>query len=254
MVSDVKELTLSKVFQEHIIVYSPDWSEGEGIAALSSEKDSDGNNVSTVVTVHELHDFLSIVNIQRPGFIVMNIEPRAHVSLICYLRKRFEALPIIFTRKRFLFADRMVAEFYGFIWLLQYDALFSGYPNTCLTQWVTDNRFSGTSAGGGVARNQIPCKTLEDWLKFRLVHLTGSHSVTDIAMNWLIHGYSVSEISRAVSRSDKLIYHYRWRIMRSLNIRNYAMDFIPSLSFSGRGPPISAYRASQCQPTKCPLK
>ncbi|EAS6989592.1 hypothetical protein DSC57_21640 [Salmonella enterica] len=65
-------------------------------------------------------------------------------------------------------------------------------------------------------------------------------SVTDMALNWLIQGDTVSEISRAVSRSDKLIYHYRRRIMRALNIRNYGMDFIPSLSFSRRRIPTYA--------------
>ncbi|EGK5217108.1 hypothetical protein AABG87_004427 [Salmonella enterica] len=57
MVSNVKGLMLSKIFQVYVIGASPEWCEGEGIAGLSSGKDSVGNKVSTVVTVHELNDF-----------------------------------------------------------------------------------------------------------------------------------------------------------------------------------------------------
>ncbi|ECJ1396099.1 hypothetical protein FNG32_23825 [Salmonella enterica] len=185
----------------------------------------------------------------------MNIPIRENVSLICYLRRQLRTVPIIITQNRFFFSDRVVAEFFGFIWMQSYDTLLFGYPDVSLLECVTKNSFAGTFAAGIVCRDDanIPDIILDEWLEYRLQLLIGSKKMAEIALNCFKKNIPVAEISTLRSCSKQLIYHYRCRVEHKLNIGNHHNDIIQSLLVKGGTSPHPACQGCQWNVGQCPL-
>ncbi|MEG2268821.1 MAG: hypothetical protein RSC68_31380, partial [Acinetobacter sp.] len=73
----------------------------------------------------------------------------------------------------------------------------------------------------------------------------GSKLYAQVATEWLSRGISAQEVGKRLNRSDKLVYHYRSRIIQELRISGHPRDFIASLSL--KEGPVPSDRPMTCQ-------
>lgn len=219
----------------HAVIYSAEWAKATALKYLCSQKA--GVYSGILGNISGLTDYLDEKKKTPPDVLVLDIPARNYVSLLCYIRRQYPVLPIIITQPKVLFSDRVVAGWFGNIWLREYDSLMAGYPETLLESCVTDSRFSGINAAaacsagcGGEARDGQMLSYMERWLSGRLAGCTGSERCAWVVTEWLSRGVSPREVGARLQCSDKLVYHYRWRVIRVLGISGHPGDFIPSLS------------------------
>lgn len=173
----------------------------------------------------------------RPECIILDISPRDSVSLIYMIRIHFPAVPVIFIQKYFLFSDRIISEYFGHIFLYEYDAVLCAYPDFTPLALFRQEMFSGTHCSGGVfLHNRYSGMTdmslrqhINNYLRHRLAELVTSDRIRDVIMNWLVCGLSVAETGKCAQISDKVVYLYRRQVMSIMGIRNFSRDFIRSL-------------------------
>ncbi|WNI88062.1 hypothetical protein [Citrobacter portucalensis] len=175
-----------------------------------------------------------------PDIVILDISPRKYVMLILKIRQTWPGVYIFFTRPAFLFSERVVADFFGGIWLKEYDAIMSGWPEFCFSHCLTSPTLSGAYAPVKMIHKQSVenevISELEIFLHERLSHII-SLRASDIVFRWLLSKLSLSEICQQSGLKEKTIYHYREETMRRLQIRHYSRDFSTSLTVSsGRVP------------------
>ncbi|EAR4766199.1 hypothetical protein EOI75_23295, partial [Salmonella enterica] len=156
---------------------------------------------------------------------------------IYMIRIHFPTVPVIFIQKYFLFSDRIISEYFGHIFLYEYDAVLCAYPDFTPLALFRQEMFSGTHCSGGVFRhNRYSGMTdmslrqhINNYLRHRLAELVTSDRIRDVIMNWLVCGLSVAETGKCAQISDKVVYLYRRQVMSIIGIRNFSRDFIRSL-------------------------
>lgn len=170
-----------------------------------------------------------------PGIVILDISPRESVGIILKIRKKWPGVYIFFTRQRFLFSDRVVADFFGGIWLKEYDALMAGLPGVGFSHNLISPLFSGGYAPARDSDEQQGEEKMMRDLDFFL-HQRLSAIVTrrgaDIVLQWLIKNIPLAEICRLTGLKEKTVYHYRELTMKRLGIRHFSRDFIASLTIS----------------------
>lgn len=220
-----------------VLVYSSCWPVNEAIAGLCQPEKR--GKPGQIMQVFSLNDLLRELMTYQPDILVLDISPHQHGGLLNTVRVLFPALPVMIVQSRFLFSDRVVAEYFGHVWLKEYDALLAAWPSLLLQEHLTDQQFSGTQSSGYFhsrsrsAGKMPPAELREQFgtlVRKRLYDLTNSPRLCEVVMDWLIQGESVAETGRYLSRSHKVIYHYRCRVMKLLNIRNASKDFVSSLT------------------------
>ncbi|MBJ8362580.1 hypothetical protein I6M76_08210 [Citrobacter cronae] len=223
-----------------VILYSPDFIKSKALESL--QKANDEYDVYIQSDVSLLIADISKIN---PEYLVMDISAHSHVHLLCAIRRQFPTLPLILTRKYHLFSDHVSATWFGNIWLRDYDSLMGEFPALAPTDCVTNIGLSGTESAGactlyctGKSELSQILSPMRLWLAHRLRARIASRKAVNIIFSWLEMGGSAREMGESISRSDKLIYHYRWQIMRELGIRNVALEFSPSLSLSAGPVPL----------------
>lgn len=224
-----------------VLIFSPLWSVLSALQTLCQpgrERKKGTCNERITVVCHR-HEILSGIANSRPDVLVLDISLRASSELLNTIRYFCPDLPVIIVQPRFLFSDRVVAEYFGLVWLKEYDAILAGYPAFGLAEHLTHEAFAGAECGGSsqchvITTNKTEMSDLYTQLalrlRLRLYDLFRSPRLCDVVMNWLVTGTTPTETGRLLSRSRKLIYHYRGRVMRALNIYNCSRDFIPSLT------------------------
>lgn len=178
---------------------------------------------------------LSEDSLSVPDIVILDASPRNSVGLILKLRQTWPVVYIIFTRKTFLFSDKAVAEFFGGVWLKEYDAIMVGVPENSLPHCLISSTLSGTYALVKIMNSQVSedeiMSELNGFLYDRLSQII-SVRATDVIFKWLLSNMSVSEISRQSGLKEKTVYHYRERVMRLLQICHYSKDLTASLTVS----------------------
>lgn len=170
-------------------------------------------------------------------YIIMDMPPRLAVPWVYNIRCQYPALPIIFTQRSFLFSDRIVAEYFGSLWLLGYDAALSAYPLETPLALIADNAFSGPYCAG-VMRDQGAIASISEGslkerlnalLRARLTGVISSSRIREVVMDWLVQGFTPGETSRQIKISDKVVYTYRRIAMKAIGAGSITRDFISSL-------------------------
>lgn len=221
-----------------VIILSPDFIISAALAGLQSIKKE-----CTVYAVSEKNELLSVINRLNPDYIVLDLPARDCVFLLCTIRRQFPALPVIIIRARHFFSDAIVASWFGNIWLKEYRTLMAGYPSVAPTDYVDSHNFQGTECVGacslycrGKADSTQILSSLQKWLEQRLSYRFPSRQGMRVIMNWLESGGTARDVGQRIGRSEKLVYHYRWRIMQELGLSNTALEFIPSVTVSAGYP------------------
>lgn len=213
-----------------VLIYSPLWPVATALIGLCHN--SKGHKCHVVMGEADiLPEAIRI----KPDILVVDISPRIICGMLNVFRHYFPTVPVIITQSRFLFSDRVVAEYFGHIWLKEYDALLAGYPETDLPEHILSDALAGVECGrlhclGEYLRLSQLRDALTCQIRRRLFAVTRSQRLCEVVMDWLVKGNSPAEVSRSIARSTKLVYYYRSCVIRELNIRNQAMDFIPSLT------------------------
>ncbi|EAA2948310.1 DNA-binding response regulator [Salmonella enterica] len=236
----------------YAVVYSPEWVKSTALKYLSGH--SDAGNIFCVKVADGIDGIFSLLNENTPDVLILDIPVRDYVSLLCHIRRRYPALPVIITQSRILFSDRAVASWFGNIWLREYDSLMTGYPDTLISDCVTDPQFAGvncsaacaTGCQGGMSDIQI-LGCMERWLCALLTERMESGRCARMVTEWLSRGLSPREVGERLRCSEKLVYHYRWKVIRALGITGHPRDFIPSLSLK-TGPVPEGY------PVRCLMR
>lgn len=232
----------------HAIVFSTEWAKTAALKYLCGYSGvAKKIHIETVDDVSVLFFRLNETHSDVPDVIVLDIPARDYVGLLCYIRRLHPALPVIIVQPRILFSDRAVASWFGNIWLREYDSLMDGYPEVLINACVTDSRFAGAhssaACAAGCPGNATDAQVLgcmERWLCGRLTDRLGSERCARVVTDWLSRGISPQEAGDRLQRSDKLVYHYRWQVIRALDITGHPRDFIPSLSLKA-GPVARSY-------------
>lgn len=222
----------------HAIVYSSEWAKLAALKSLCGYSGvMDNIYVETVSDVWVLFSRLNETHSDAPDVIVLDIPARDYIGLLCYIRRLYPTLAVIVIQSRILFSDRVVATWFGNIWLREYESLMAGYPDLLINACVTDSRFADANCSAACAsecpRGASDAQVLggvERWLCGRLTEKTGSARCAHVVTEWLSRGVSPQEAGERLQRSDKLVYNYRWQVIRALNITGHPRDFFPSLS------------------------
>ncbi|EBC1670938.1 hypothetical protein F6B50_23620 [Salmonella enterica] len=232
--------------KQYVIVFSADFIISAALASLQKTKGR-----TSIKIVDNPDELLCAIIIMKPLQVILDIPARDYTYLLCAIRREFPVLPLIITRYRHLFSDYITASWFGNIWLREYDALMSGYPGVAPTDCVTDSRFAGVegaSACRGYCNDRTDgsqiLRSLRGWLGLRLRLRLSSRQGVKVIMNWLELGGSAGDVGKRMKRSDKLAYHYRRLLMKELNLRNTALEFIPSIAVKGGNIPTEC--ASTC--------
>lgn len=138
----------------------------------------------------------------------------------------YPVLLVMITSSRF-FYDRLVVECFCYVWMKEYDVIMCDYPKIKLTdhlltgeQIITDSDYPTLPD----ERDVYALLTQRLWE--RLYVLMGYSSLFELVMNWLSTGVTLTE----VGGSPKLVYYYRRKVARTLNIHHCVRDFIPSFT------------------------
>lgn len=216
---------------ETVLIYSPDWTRGIALRGLFIP---DNNGVKFIFRSEMSVVGLCVNNHPPPGVIILDMPPRDSVSLIISLRRKYPDVNLVFTRQFFLYSDRMVAEYFGGIWLKEYDALMAGYPDVGVMEHIASPLFAAAIPPvrelSDTVTIQVVLGSLEQWIRRRLSGVMSSPRIRSVVLDWLVQGVSLRETARVLSRSEKVMYHYRWLTMQALGIRHCNRDFIPSLT------------------------
>ena len=213
-----------------IFIYSEDWIHAIALQHLICGKHTDDEFDI------EIKDGISTLcrpSFHKPYAIIIDAKPSQYVSLILTLRKLYPNTFLICTQRFFLYSDRIVSEYFGGIFLKEYDALMSGYPEVSIVDHISSQLFSGAYPP---LRHfdedyvQDILFSLNKWLRKRLPGLISSSQALEINMKWLIRGISLRDTARHLRKSDKLVYHYRRLMMKALGINHYSRDYIQSLT------------------------
>lgn len=242
----------SKALQ-HVIVFSTEWAKAIALKYLCGHSACDQEiSVETTGDLRAVFSRLNEKSSYVPDIIVLDIPARDYVGLLCHIRHLHPALPVVITQSRILFSDRAVASWFGNIWLREYDSLLAGYPDALLGSSLTDLRFAGAYSSAacltecpGRMSDALLLKRVERWLCGRLTERVGSGLCAQVATEWLSRGISAQEVGKRLNRSDKLVYHYRSRIIQELRISGHPRDFIASLSL--KEGPVPLERPMTCQ-------
>lgn len=215
-----------------VLIYSQLWPVAEALTGLCSNEDVRDRNVVAVMFQEDI--LMEIMRVQ-PELVILDISPRVSCALLNKLRHYHPSLSVIITQPRFLFSDRVVAEYFGNIWLKEYDSLLAGYPAVLLPEHLIYDALAGIECGGtsfyrGYTELPVLQESLTDRIRCRLFDISGSSRLCEVVMEWLVKGVTPLETGLSLARSSKVVYHYRWQAMRLLNIHNPAKDFIPSLT------------------------
>ena len=219
-----------------ILIYSLSWPIIHALSELCNNGKSEHQTVH--ISCH-LSDVMPDIIRYAPDIVVLDISLHDNCGVVNAIRLYHPYLPVIVTGNYFLFSDRVVAEYYGYIWLKLYDALLSGYPEFTLTDHLQAVCFAGTESGGSPQIGVIDrweenasllIIDLSAQLRRRFYHLAGSPRLCEVVFDWLIKGISSVQTGQCLERSSKVIYHYRRQAMRSLQIKYFNRDFIPSLT------------------------
>ncbi|HCL5358609.1 TPA: hypothetical protein N2G32_003587 [Salmonella enterica] len=173
----------------------------------------------------------------KPECIILDISLRDSFYLIYMIRNHFPAVPVIFIQKYFLFSDRIISEYFGHIFLYEYDAVLCAYPDFTPLDLFRQDVFSGTHCSGGVflhdrytgMTDMSLRQHLNDYLRHRLAGLVTSERIREVVMDWLVCGLSVAETGKCAQISDKVVYLYRRQVMNMIGIKNFSREFIRSL-------------------------
>lgn len=214
------------------LIYSPNWTHRIALEYLVCMKKERVKR--TVKSCKSLEQVLDNKDNYAPEFCVLDMLPRESIATVVSLRKLYSNIKIIFVGNYFLYSDRMVAEYFGGIYLKEYNAVLAGYPDIVIDDHLSSNLFSGAyppirtldkekSVDGIIT-------SLERWIKDRLTGVMPSPRVREIVLRWLVKGAAPAEVARILGRSDKVMYHYRWLMIRALGIRRGRREFIASLS------------------------
>lgn len=217
------------------IIFSSDFILSAALVGLQSTK---GKFI--IYTLRDASELLAVIENVNPDYVILDLSARDYVFLLCAIRRQHPALPVIIVRARHLFSDAIVASWFGNIWLIDYKALMVGYPYVAPTDYVDCHNFQGTESIGacsiycsGKAGNGQILLSLRKWLEHRLRYRFPSRRGMKIIMNWVESGGTARDVGNRMGRSEKLVYHYRWRIMQELGLRNSALYFIPSVTVNG---------------------
>lgn len=214
-----------------VLIYSPDWTHRKALENLFSQESL--NRGLVIKTAATVSDLLADSH-SPPALIILDIQPRSATGIILMLRKKYPLVSLIFTGDYFLYSDRMVAEYFGGIWLKQYDALMAGYPVTGVAEHITSSLFAGACpqirlfSEATTINDVLPL--LKMWLSQRLIGVVSSYRMREVVLDWFVRGVSLRETACRLRRSEKVLYHYRSLMMQALGIHHYSRDFIPSLT------------------------
>lgn len=232
---------------KHIILYSAEWAKLAALKFLCGYSEYDSK--VCIKNTQSVGELVFLLNKKAPDMILLDIPARDYISLLCHIRQRYPDLPVIITQSTVLFSDRTVASWFGNIWLRDYDSLTAVYPDIPVHSVITDNQFAGTDSAaacpagcpGSVDDMQL-LGCMEHWLCQRLSQRVGGERCAQVVTQFLSQGVSPQETGKCLRRSDKLIYHYREKVIRSLGISRHPGDFIPSLTLKN-GPSVRQSRA-----------
>ncbi|MBC6504704.1 helix-turn-helix domain-containing protein [Citrobacter freundii] len=232
------------------VIYSADFIIGRALEGLF-EKDIKGRRKRHFHTVQNADALFSHILTERVDSVVLNISARENTRLLCAIRRYSPALPVIITGHHHLFSDHVVAGWFGNIWLQEYNSLLAGYPDITPDTCVSDTRFAGTACSGACGhrcpggRNTF--SALQHWLGERFRQRVSSRRGAAIVLDWLAPGLSPQEAASELGRSVKVVYHYRWRIMRELGLRSPAFELIPSVTLKEGDEPAGSLRKCRMQ-------
>lgn len=224
-----------------VLVYSPHWPVGQALCHLcvpAKKNQADPENVGAEI-IYRQGEVLAKINEVNPDILVMDIPLRMNCGLMSLIRHYYPSLPVMIVQSRFLFSDRVVAEYFSHVWLKEYDVLLAGYPALPLQAHLSHPAFAGAECGGSsdyrlvsqcVENTENIRREMDARLRLRLYDLLKSPRLCEVVMDWLAAGATPMEVGASLSRSAKVVYHYRGQVMRALNITRCARDFIPSVT------------------------
>ncbi|HEY2453096.1 MAG TPA: hypothetical protein VGI71_10795 [Scandinavium sp.] len=186
-----------------------------------------------VISLDCIDNIEETIKVHHPNYLLMDLEPRNHSALLSRIRANFPWLPIILAQQRFLYSDKMVAEYLGFMFLVDYDVLMLLYPKMPPSALFIREEFAGPyyySRKTKEFTNTVA--SINSWLNARIQGVVDSDRTREIALNWLAKGICPIDVGKKVKLSDKAVYNYRSNIMRALKIKK-TRDFISSLNISG---------------------
>lgn len=225
-----------------VLIYSPTWTIRKALYHLCCYDNDECYTPKNMHVTEALHpdEILLKINEMKPDVLVLDIPLRVNCGLLSIIRYSYPSLPVMIVQPHFLFSDHVVAAYFGHIWLKEYDALMAVYPAMLLQEHLSHPGLAGAECGGGSDYRLVSWgvdNTEEDvhrklalWLRLRLHDLLKSPRLCEVVIDWLAEGVSPAEIGTSLSRSAKVVYHYRGRVMRALNITRRARDFIPSVT------------------------
>ncbi|EFR2207004.1 hypothetical protein HZM62_004135 [Salmonella enterica] len=189
-----------------------------------------------VIKVDKVSDIVSFVRGGSVYYIILNVSPRNYIWLLYNIRVTDSYVPIILTEEKFLFSDRVVSEFFGNIIPVELESFLDIPPGKSPLHYLASHEFSGPffyciEWAEYKTKNEV-VYILQRKLEQRLRYVLNSDRTYEVTITSMRLGFDTKETARLFGLSNKSIYHYRYMVMKKLSIKNYAKEFIQSLTFT----------------------
>lgn len=169
--------------------------------------------------------------------VILDCNFREEAWLLYNFRLNYPTLPIIVMQDKFYFSDRVLATFFGFVCLREYDAALAANSYISLVKINQHEAFSCYCLPGMMHRRVFDIFTASALREFlnRLLHsrLAGLFSGRGARMKiieGLTQGLSAKDTGEYADVTYQVVYEHRQKIMKTLQIENYTREFITSLT------------------------
>lgn len=217
------------------VIYSPDFTILRALEGVFGRKKKEKIKGS-IHSVQNIDDLFIHITSGLVSCVILDLSAGKNVRLLCSIRRHSPKLPIIITKRHHLFADHVAAGWFGNIWLLEHDSLLVGFPDSTPDSYINGSLFAGAECAGccssccsGKYNSRDMFIALQRCMREQLSKKISSRRGALVILNWLAPGLSPQDIALKLGRSVKMVYYYRWRVMKALEIRN-AIELIPSIT------------------------
>lgn len=156
------------------------------------------------------------------SYIVLDINPVEYSYELYCIRSTFPEMLVIIMQRDFYLLDKIIAQFFGGMWLIEYDAALAVLPSKNLIDFVSDDFFAYANMTLPLYKESFT-DSLKKWIDIRLAEFISSARDREVLYCMVFNGLSVKEIAEKLKVSNQVIYLCRKRVLNSMGYNPFRL-------------------------------
>lgn len=202
-----------------IIIYSPCNIVGNAIKHLCL---NGVKHTTFSVDGFEIETLRRIILAVNVSYIVLDVNPVEYSYELYCIRSTFPEIPVIIIQRDFYVLDKIIAQFFGGMWLIEYDAALAVLPSKNLMDFVSDDLFAYANMTLPLYKESL-IDSLKKWIDIRLAAFISSARDREVLYCMVFNRLSVKEIAEKLKVSNQIIYLCRKRVINSIGYNPFRL-------------------------------